>query len=208
MFQFQLPRAAGGEHSLRVAVMGGAGCGKTSILNQNLRPIFMDMYCGTIGEIHNRTLDVEGETVDLDIWDTPGGYCFGAARSKAIQDCDAFMVVYAMNDLVSFEKALSLQEDIIATRGSVTIVFAGSKADLQSSQWLEQQHHFADFVREKTGCTHHEISAKTGSGISAVFVDIVQQRRKQQKKQKKSKVAKWLKNRKRVLSEYLRSIIS
>ncbi|XP_071094505.1 dexamethasone-induced Ras-related protein 1-like [Haliotis cracherodii] len=193
MFHFKSRRAEGEEHCLRVAVMGSAACGKTSIINQYLQQIFLNRYVVKVGEIHNTSLEVAGETIDLDIWDTSGVYCFDAARRKALQICDAFLLVYAMNDIVSFEKAIALQKDIIETRGPVTIVFAGTKADLKSSQWLEQQHHFSDFVREETCCTLHEVSAKTGSGISEVIVDIAKQWRKGQKKPKELKVAKWLK---------------
>ncbi|XP_071088121.1 ras-related protein Rap1-like [Haliotis cracherodii] len=208
MFHFQPPRTDGDERSLRVAVMGGAVCGKTSVVAQYLRQVFLDRYFVTTGEIHNTTLEVEGKTIDLDIWDTPGGYCFDAARRYAIQNCDAFLLVYAMNNIASFEKAIALQEDIIATRGPVIIVFAGTKADVKHSQWLEHKQYISYFIGEESGCTHHEVSAKTGSGISEVFVDIVKQWRKGQKKPKKSKVPKWLKNGKRALSEYLRCVTS
>ncbi|XP_046556005.1 ras-related protein RSR1-like [Haliotis rubra] len=174
--------------------MGAAACGKTSFLNQYLQQIFQHTYFVTVGEIHTTPVEVEGKPVDLDIWDTPGGLYFEALRMRAIQNCDAFLLVYAMDDIESFEKAIALQEDIMEMRGPVTTVFIGTKADLKSSQWLEQQHQFSDFVSERIGCAHHEVSAKTGSGISEVFVDIFKQWQKGQKKPRKSKIPKWLKN--------------
>ncbi|XP_067660588.1 ras-related protein Rap1-like [Haliotis asinina] len=167
---------------LRVAVMGAAACGKTSFLKQYLQKIFQQTYFVTVGETHNTTVEVEGQEVDLDIWDTPGGRYFEALRMRAIQNCDAFLLVYAMDDFASFEKATALHEDIIEMKGPITTVFIGTKADLKSSQWLEQQHQLSDFVSRTIGCAHHEVSAKTGSGISEVFVDIVKQWQKGQKK--------------------------
>lgn len=174
--------------------MGGRACGKTSILNQYLRQVFVDRYQVTTGEVHSKSLEVKGEDIDLHIWDTPGGCCFDASNQHAIKNCDAFLLVYAVDDALSFESVMELQDNIISTRGPVTIAFAGTKADLKSNQWFENQEHIWDFVSVDFGYTHHEISAKTGRGISKVFEDIAVQWRKAVKKPKKMNVPKWLRN--------------
>ncbi|XP_046554744.1 ras-like protein 1 [Haliotis rubra] len=175
---------------LRVAVMGGPRCGKTSILNQYIHHIFADRHQITKGEVHSKKLQVRGEHIQLQIWDAPDD--FNASNQHAILNSDAFLLVYAMDDALSFERVMALQDNIISTRGPVTIVLAGTKADLTSDQWFENQKYLWDFVSVDFGYSHHEISSKTGRGISEVFADIVKQWRKAEKRPKKMKLPKCL----------------
>ena len=64
-----------GSLCVRVAVLGPAGVGKTSIIKQFLYDMFQEEYLQTVEEMHRATYEADGVRLTLDILDT-GELCF------------------------------------------------------------------------------------------------------------------------------------
>lgn len=84
----------------RVVVMGSSGVGKTALINQFLYDSFVDDHKPTVEELHRGEYD----DVILDILDTSGTYSFPAMRTLSIEKADGFVLVYAVDDVDSFEE--------------------------------------------------------------------------------------------------------
>lgn len=55
---------------VRVAVLGPAGVGKTSIIRQFLYDMYQEEYRQTVEEMHSETYEADGVRLTLDILDT------------------------------------------------------------------------------------------------------------------------------------------
>ena len=111
-------------------MMGAAKVGKSAIITQFLYNTFSPKYKRTVEEMHHGDFNVSGTALTLDILDTSGSYDFPAMRELSIRSADAFVLVYDVNDVSTFEEVESLRTQILSVKGAVPIVVVGNKVDL------------------------------------------------------------------------------
>ncbi|KAK8722819.1 hypothetical protein OTU49_012063 [Cherax quadricarinatus] len=124
----------GGEPKRRyqVTLLGDARVGKSTIISQFLYDKILTSYTPTIEELHRGEYENEGEMLILDLLDTSGSHQFPAMRELAIRHSDAFLLVYTIDSVASWELLSTLREEIVRLRGSrVPVVVVGNKSDLQ-----------------------------------------------------------------------------
>ena len=116
----------------RLAVMGAARTGKTSLISRFLGQPFEERYNPTVEDYHIGKFYV-GETLcHIDITDTSGSFEFPAMERLTMEKSDAFIFVYSLDDELSFEhvknglKRLGEFKDI----SKVPIIVVCNKADL------------------------------------------------------------------------------
>jgi Ras-related protein Rab-7A len=84
--------------------LGGAGVGKTSLLNQFVNREFTAQYKATIGsDFSSKQLDVDGKFVTLQIWDTAGQERFQSLGPTFYRGTDCCILVYDVTRPASFE---------------------------------------------------------------------------------------------------------
>lgn len=112
--------------------MGSPRTGKSSIIQQFLYNTFSPKYKRTIEEMHHGDFEVNGVHLTLEILDTSGKNEFPAMRNLSISNADAFVLVYDICDLSTFEDLHAIRDQILETKGtlSVPIVVVGNKLDL------------------------------------------------------------------------------
>ena len=87
---------------MRIVVIGSGGVGKSCIVVRFVNGIFVKTYEPTIEDFYRKQIDVENETVMLDILDTAGHDEFSALRDSYMKTGDGFIIVYAINSASSF----------------------------------------------------------------------------------------------------------
>lgn len=164
-----------GPRTIRIAVLGQDGVGKTALTVRFLTRRFIGEYDQTLETTTRHHLEVDGEVLVLDMLDTAG------KNSDEKLDCiigyaDVFLVLYSVTDRASFQEAGKIVKYIRRHRtlDSSSIVIAGTKTDLE---------HFRT-VRETDGsrltyslnCGFYEISISENYGDTMnMFNDILRQ---------------------------------
>ena len=156
--------------TFRVVVMGTAGVGKTSIINQYIKKEFTENHKETVEELHHHNLIMDGSKLDIDILDTSGSFQFPAMRKLAIATGDAFVLVYSVDNLESFEIVKQLREEIKEhkTKGKYSILVVGNKTDLLDSD-NSNQAVFESIVCMDWEESYFSTSAKGNENISEIF---------------------------------------
>ncbi|KAH9261448.1 hypothetical protein BASA81_000092 [Batrachochytrium salamandrivorans] len=116
----------------RVVVVGDGGAGKTSILSSFANGTFPDEYVPTVFENHDLQVEVDGETVELEVWDTAGQEEYSSLRQKSYSNVDVFVLVFAISNRDSFENLFSKWfKEIKQFCPLAGVVVVGAKSDLR-----------------------------------------------------------------------------
>jgi small GTP-binding protein len=122
----------------KVCLLGGFGVGKTSLVSRFVHSIFSDQYLTTIGvKIEKKTVSLDGETVELIIWDIHGEDEFQKVNMSYLRGASGYVLVVDGTRLRTLETALSLHETAQRTLGTVPCVMAINKADLKDRWEIE-----------------------------------------------------------------------
>ena len=163
----------------RIMVLGAKSTGKTSIIQQFLYDKFSTHYKETIDEMYRGEFDIHGRTIGFDIQDVSGGYVydFPGMRNVSFASTDAFVLVYSMDSVDSWQEISNLRDMIHSDKGEkVPIVVVGNKSDLKTSRDPEIPHESVEatvvFDWENG---YVESSAKDRFNINKIFKELLQQ---------------------------------
>ena len=92
--------------SIKVAVVGDGGIGKTSLLISYSTNSFPDEYVPTIFDNYSPQVKFEdgGETkeINLSLWDTAGSEDYDRLRSLSYPGTDVFLICFSIRNKISF----------------------------------------------------------------------------------------------------------
>lgn len=164
-----------GSVQARVVVIGNSAVGKTSILNQLIARTFNEQEVATIGanyQVHVE--DVDGSSVELQIWDTAGQEKFRALGPIYFRNARGAIVVYDVADRSTFDALESWIASFRDVAGPETVVVVvGNKCDVEDGvavSEVEGEKWAAD-----AGFSCFRTSAKTGKGIKETFHELAVQ---------------------------------
>ncbi|KAH0786138.1 ras-related protein Rab6 isoform X2 [Histomonas meleagridis] len=159
------------DESLKVVFLGDANVGKTSIINRALKGMFTDEIQETIGAYcQQKTIDIDGNDVTLDIWDTAGQEKFRSLAPMYYRGAAAVILVYSITDLNSFQELNTWINDL-KQNGSPQILFiVGNKADLEDQRVISTED--GESFAKNVSATFFEVSAKVGTSIEELFSSV------------------------------------
>ncbi|CAD8106791.1 unnamed protein product [Paramecium sonneborni] len=88
---------------IKVVVIGDSSVGKTSILLTYTQDRFPIDYVPTVFENYSNVISVDNTQVQLTLWDTAGQESYERLRMISYQAANAFVIVFSVIDLQSFE---------------------------------------------------------------------------------------------------------
>jgi len=157
--------------------MGIAAVGKKSIASQLLHAKFPKKYKPTVEDYHRQIVcRNNGYSFQLDILDTTGVSSNATLERLTVGECDAFILVYAVDDRASFEEVRRLRQLVIDARGDeAPIVVVGNKCDLTGERRVVD--------RVMAQCTANidwnhgyvETSAMDNANIADIFEELMVQ---------------------------------
>lgn len=172
--------SGGLDHVLKILMIGDAGVGKSSILQQFTDNYFSDQQQSTIGvDFKVKMMTVTGpddrpKRVKVTIWDTAGQERFRTLTSSYYRGAQGIILVYDVSRRDTFESLnMWLQEVEQFSMGGgkdVVKLLVGNKVDQER---IVDRQMANEWAREK-GMIFMEASAKTKEGINQVFTEVVQ----------------------------------
>ncbi|KAG2149398.1 ras-related protein rab-1A-like protein, partial [Suillus clintonianus] len=128
------------DYLFKLLLIGDSGVGKSCLLLRFADDTYTESYISTIGvDFKIRTIELEGKTVKLQIWDTAEGQeRFRTITSSYYRGAHGIIVVYDVTDNDTFTNVKQwLQEiDRYASEG-VNKLLVGNKSDLTSKKVVE-----------------------------------------------------------------------
>jgi|UniRef100_A0AC35FN21 GTPase KRas protein len=167
----------------KLVVVGDGGVGKSALTIQLIQNQFVEEYDPTIEDSYRKQVLIDGETCLLDILDTAGQEEYSAMRDQYMRTGEGFLLVFALNELKSFENIQHYREQIrrVKDNDDVPMVLVGNKCDL--TQRATDQRTIQELSRSY-GIPYEETSAKTRVGVDDAFHALVREIRKHREKQK------------------------
>lgn len=158
----------------KVVLVGSQSVGKTSIISAAAGSEFSLQQTPTIGACFSMKKYIFDErVVRLHIWDTAGQERFRSLTPSYYRDAEYVVIVYAINDLASFQDVDTWHRSIIDECTNLRgVVLVGNKCDLVDEACLKA----ADGTKKQTELNiarFYETSAKdTSDTICMIFEEI------------------------------------
>ncbi|XP_052271933.1 ras-related protein Rab-15-like [Dreissena polymorpha] len=96
------------DHLLRLFLVGETGVGKTCLLCRFSSDDFNSSHISTIGiDFKTKMIDIDGQTVKVQVWDTAGQERFGAITKQFYRRAQGILLVFD----VSSRKFINLFQD-------------------------------------------------------------------------------------------------
>ena len=166
-----------GDWVLKLAVLGDAGVGKTSLVNQFVEDKFKEDYRATMGVnivIKNMQLEEIQSRVRLILWDIAGQEQYEKTRGAYYEGCAGALLVYDITRYSSFEniefKWLTDYKSHVEKPGSLILI--GNKNDLSDQRYVYKED--SNQLAERINAVEFiETSAKDGNNVENAFIHIV-----------------------------------
>ena len=160
---------------LPLMLLGDGQVGKTSLILKLTGNIFNDSQLTTVGkESYIYQVNLHGYNLKMKIWDTAGQERFKSMSIQVIKNSDAVILVYAINDINSFNSLdmwLSKLNDA-TDLSKKPIIIVGNKSDVNDRKITYEE---GKKYAESKGYKFYETSAKSGDHIEEAFNDIFEQ---------------------------------
>ncbi|XP_020353176.1 ras-like protein family member 11B [Oncorhynchus kisutch] len=151
--------------TIKIAVIGGSGVGKTALVVRFLTRRFIGDYERNAGNLYSREVQVDGEQAAIQVQDTPGvdvtcnGLSLPDHVSCSIQWADAVVLVYSVTDRHSFDLIGQLHQ-LVARAGGANVppvILLANKADLLHMRRVDAEQ--GPLLAAALGCSFYEVSA-------------------------------------------------
>ena len=158
---------------LRICVVGSGGVGKSCVTIRYLRNEFTEFYDPTMEETYETEIGYSGKHHHVEIVDTAGQEEFTSFLDSSLSTGDAFMILYAINSVSSWNDLKSLRTKIFQETEAknaghrIPIIIVGNKKDLEGERDTTQE--TAEEYAASIRVPYVETSAKTGYNVHEAF---------------------------------------
>lgn len=161
--------------SLKVVMLGACSVGKTATAIQFVRRHFVVEYDPTIEDSYRKQLEVDHETLVVEVLDTAGQEDFKSMREQWIRQGQAFFIVYSITDRNSLTEVHKIKKEIERIRDTSIDIFPvllfGNKSDLSSLREVSAEEAMA--LSKPFSCGWMEGSAKENENIEEAYLKLL-----------------------------------
>jgi small GTP-binding protein len=151
----------------KIALLGAAGVGKTSLVRRFVASLFDDKYLTTIGvKVDKKVVPVGDADVTLMIWDIAGAEEHFTVPTSYVKGAAGYLLVADGTRPATLDDAARLRAQVERDLGSIPFVVVINKSDLVE-EWRVDAAAVAAVA--EGALTTLETSAKTGVGVDDAF---------------------------------------
>ncbi|RZC87140.1 hypothetical protein C5167_042072 [Papaver somniferum] len=185
---------------IKCVTVGDGAVGKTCMLISYTSNTFPTDYVPTVFDNFSANVVVDGNTVNLGLWDTAGQEDYNRLRPLSYRGADVFLLAFSLISKASYENvAKKWIPELRHYAPGVPIILVGTKLDLRDDKQFFVDHPGAvpittaqgEELKKVIGAPYYiECSSKTQQNVKAVFdaaIKVVLQPPKQKKKKKAQK---------------------
>jgi len=162
----------GDTRNFKVVLLGEGCVGKTSLMLRYVQDQFNDKHLTTIqASFLSKKLTVDGQRVNLAIWDTAGQEKFHALGPIYYRDANGAILVYDITDRDSFDRVQNWVKELKKMLGEgIVLVIVGNKCDLERQRKVTLDE--AEAYAKTVGAEHFSTSAKLNKGLKEMFLEL------------------------------------
>ncbi|MFX1570387.1 MAG: Rab family GTPase [Promethearchaeota archaeon] len=167
----------------KITVVGDGAVGKTSLIKRYTTNTFEKDYISTLGMQFSRYEEtVNGEMVELFLWDLAGQESFVSLREKFYQGSSGAIIVFSLapEEIESYHRIDKWLSNIKEACGRIPIILFGNKADLvdqdalvSSPDYATSDVHVKKLAQDHNIMEYFKTSALTGQGVKEGFQTLV-----------------------------------
>ncbi|KAI9181685.1 hypothetical protein LWI28_017526 [Acer negundo] len=186
---------------IKCVTVGDGAVGKTCLLISYTSNTFPTDYVPTVFDNFSANVMVDGQTVNLGLWDTAGQEDYNRLRPLSYRGADVFLLAFSLISRPSYENiSKKWVPELRHYAPSVPIVLVGTKLDLREDRQFQLDYPGACIISTEQGqelkkqigaLAYVECSSKTQQNVKAVFdaaIKAVLQPPKLKKQKKKLRI--------------------
>lgn len=151
----------------KIALLGAAGVGKTSLVRRFVESLFDEKYLTTIGvKVDKKTIRSRGQDVTLMLWDIAGAEERFSIPSTYVRGVAGYVLVADGTRPETVAAAFDILQQMDRDVGTLPLVLAINKKDLVD-RWGVAATDLGAFGQRPHAVV--ETSAKTGDGVEQTF---------------------------------------
>uniref|UniRef100_A0A3P8QF96 small monomeric GTPase n=1 Tax=Astatotilapia calliptera TaxID=8154 RepID=A0A3P8QF96_ASTCA len=157
----------------KVVLIGDSGVGKSDLLSRFTRNEFNSESKSTIGvEFATHSIQVDGKTIKVQIWDTAGQECCRAITSAYYRGAVGALLVYDIAKHLTYEDVDRWLKDLRDhADNNIVIMLVGNKSDLRHLRAVPTDE--ARASAEKNSLSFIETSASDSTNEEEAFKSIL-----------------------------------
>ncbi|CAK9326650.1 unnamed protein product [Citrullus colocynthis] len=164
---------------IKCVTVGDGAIGKTCMLICYTSNKFPTDYIPTVFDNFSANVSVDGNIVNLGLWDTAGQEDYSRLRPLSYRGADVFVLAFSLISRASYENILKKwMPELRRFAPNVPIILVGTKLDLREDRRYANEQMGYDVItssqgeelRKQIGASAYiECSAKTQQNVKAVF---------------------------------------
>lgn len=157
---------------IKLIFLGNSGVGKSCLMSKFSPDGCHTQHMKTIGiEYTARTIDLDGEPVKLQIWNTAGQERHRNIAKTFYQSAKGILLVYDVTDELSFTEIINWLRNIEEDHTNIKKILVGNKADLDESKRAVEAAR-GQALADEYNIQFFETSAETNMNVEEVFFSI------------------------------------
>jgi len=187
--------------AIKCGIVGDGTVGKTTLLVSYTARAFMDDYVPTLFDNFSAIEEVDGQCINMILWDTAGQEDYQTLRTTMYRNTDIFLLCFSTVHMDSFDNLKHKWIQELRTNAADTpFILVGTKTDLRDK--YEKENDKSEVINSKKGLkrakelkaqTYVECTSKDPASVNNVFVEAIRVVLEREKKAKMKDKKNWKK---------------